>query len=200
MSSRNLRSKSRPSCGRWLLLLCFALASLRAADTQVNVRAISDAIRSGRFQEAVESAEAALQSNPRDVRLATLRAIALSKLDKSAEALAGYRQALAIDPHYVPALAGISELEYPAATAAATRDVDALLALRPGDETAHAMRAYIAWKHGDCAVAVEHFSQSQQAIAQQPSALKEFSYCLEKMGNTPQAVSTLREAIVVSPD
>ncbi len=84
-----------------------------------DLNAISSALRAGEYAAARQMADQTLQSSPNDVRVLTLKAIALSKLGQSAEAISSYRRALALSPQYLPALAGIAELEYRRASDAA---------------------------------------------------------------------------------
>jgi tetratricopeptide (TPR) repeat protein len=202
-----------------------------------SVSAVSTLVRTGQYSAAVQASDEALRASPRDLRLFTLKAIALSKLGKSSEALAAFQSALNIDANYLPALAGAAELKYKEESKDAAVYLDRLLKVRPDDQLAHAMRAATAWRSGNCSLAVEHFAKADRQIASQPAALYEYGVCLlrlkrpetaasmflqvrqlepdnrkasyalelasiayEEMGDTPNAVKTLREAIVLNPD
>ena len=164
------------------------------------VRSVSEALRSGDYRAAVASANQALQTDPKNVRLLTLLGLALSKSGRAEDAIASYQKALEVNPVYVPALAGASELEYKSGSDTALKHVNALVELRPADETAHAMRAVIAWKRNDCKGAIKHFSLAQHAIARQPPALQEYGVCLIRLKRTPEAVKVFENLHTLEPD
>lgn len=212
-------------------------ASRELFSLQDAVDSISTLVRTGQYDAAVQAADEALRSSPKDPRLFTLKAIALSKSGKSGESLVSFEKALSLDASYLPALAGAAELKYKEGSADTAIYLDRLLTVKPDDKVAHAMRAVTAWKAGNCSVAVEHFARAYQQIASQAAALNEYGICLlrlkhpdtaakvflqlrqlepdarkasyalelasiayEEMGDTPHAVQTLREAILLYPD
>src|SRR4051812_36572484 len=180
-----LRKSKKPSC---LFCAFFAFAAVltfsafRQAQPQSNsVVSISALVRTGQYSLAVQESDKALQSTPEDPRLFTLKAIALSKLGQFSEALAGFQSALNINSSYLPALAGAAELKYQLGSGDAIVYLDRLLKIKPEDQVAHAMRAVVAWKAGDCPVAVEHFAKAYEQIASQAAALHEYGVCLIRL-------------------
>src|SRR5215203_569343 len=118
------------------------------------------AIAAQRFGDVLRIVDARLASQPRDVRLLTIRGIALGRLDRLTESLAAFERALAIDPHAIPALKGATEVAYRARSPKAAALVTRVLALEPQDETAHAMAAVLAVEADKCDVAIRHFERS----------------------------------------
>lgn len=145
-------------------------------------------------------AKQALQSSPNDARLLTMEGIAYSDLGGDQEARRAFGNALRVSPDYIPALEGATQLEYKAGSDRAIPLLNRLLKLRPAEQTAHAMRAVIAWKYGDCATAVEHFGESKSEIASQPEALREYGTCLAKLKQPEQAKAVFEQLIARMPD
>ena len=110
------------------------------------------------------------------------------------------KSAMEISPDYVPAIEAAVEIEYRQGSPEAAAHLQRLLALRPGDATAHAMLGALAWKQSDCAAAVEHFSQARAAVAAQPDALREFGACLVKMKRAEEAAGVFRQLIALRPE
>ncbi|MDQ2842962.1 MAG: tetratricopeptide repeat protein, partial [Acidobacteriota bacterium] len=184
-------------CG---LLLAYFGVALFCAQEQSAFAAISAALRASQYETARQLADAALAKNERDPRLFTLKAIALSKLGNTREAVTNYQRALALSPEYVPALEGVAELEYRTGSETALTAVDKLLRARPADETAHAMRSYIAWKRHDCPTAVEHFAAAQRVISGEPAALEEYGACLIRLNRSGEAVPVYERLHRLEPE
>jgi len=178
----------------WILLLC--AASVLADE----VPAITAALRARRFQEALELSHTALEKSPKDVRVLVLEGMALSGLSKDQEALAAYRNAIKLAPDYLPAVEAAAEIEYRKGMPEAPARLERVLALHPGEPTAHAMLGALAWKKSDCAAAVEHFGQAKAAIASQPDALREFGACLLKLKRPEDAAGVFRQLAELRPD
>src|SRR5260370_41847087 len=103
-------------------------------------------------------------------------------------------------PDYIPALESAGAIEYRTGNAAATGHLERLLALRPDEETAHAMLAVLAWKRGECARAVAHFNRSKQAIASQPEAVYGFGACLLKLKRPEDASHVFQGLVSAHPE
>ena len=161
-----------------MVLLLLAVVPSYAANEDDAVRSITAALRAKHFQEALNLARAARRTSPKEVRILVLEGMALTGLHKDGEALAVFKTAIEISPDYVPAIEAAAEIEYRQGNPEAAHHLQRLLALRPGEPTAHAMLGALAWKQSDCAGAVQHFSLAKAAIATQPDALREFGACL----------------------
>jgi tetratricopeptide (TPR) repeat protein len=160
---------------------------------------IAAALRTNQYAQAVELAQSALQRSPNNVRILTMEAIALAALHKDNDALAAYEHALTLAPDYIAALEGAAQIEYKLDSDRATPLLDRLLTLRPGDPTAHAMRAVMAWKQQDCETAARHFGLAGEAISSQPSALREYAACLAHLQRPTEAVPVLRRLNTLDP-
>lgn len=182
-------------------VLWLSPSGLFAAQTEADaVRSISSALRAKSYQSALEMAQKARREWPKDVRILVLEGMALNGLGRGSEALARFGNALQISPDYVPALEAAAEIEYKTGSPAATTHLERLLALRPGEETAHAMLAVLASKRGDCATAVKHFEESKSAIAAQPDAQHEFGICLMKLKRPQEARPIFERLVAAHPD
>jgi tetratricopeptide (TPR) repeat protein len=159
--------------------LCLIASSAPQDDS--GVQKVAAAINAGTFQNAIELAERELASRPRDKRILTLRGIAQEKLGSNPAALDSFRHALEADPQYLPALKAAAELEYHTHLGQAASDLDRLLALTPGDKTAHGMRGAVAWEKRDCAGAVQHFRAAGELLDTQPAALHQYGLCLSHL-------------------
>ncbi len=87
--------------------------------------------------------------------------MAMTGLRRDSEALPVLKTAMEISPDYVPAIEAAVEIEYRQGKPEVVSHLKHLLALRPGESTAHAMLGALAWKQSDCAAAVQHFESGQ---------------------------------------
>jgi tetratricopeptide (TPR) repeat protein len=183
--------------GKAIIAVLFgALVFGQAADPAAG---ITQAIRSHQYEQAVGLARQALQRAPNDARVLTMEAIALTFLGRDGEALTAYNQALKLSPDYVAALEGAAQLEYKAGDDRAIALLDHLLKLQPGEPTANAMRAVMAWKHKDCETAARHFRLAGDTISTQPAALEEYAACLARLERPAEAVPVLRQLASLEP-
>ena len=173
---------------------------LAAANEDEAVRSITAALRAKHLQQALDLARSALRTSPKEVRILVLEGMALTGLRKDAEALAVLKTAMEISPDYVPAIEAAAEIEYRQNKPEAAAHLQHLLALRPGEPTAHAMLGTLAWKQSNCSAAVEHFRQAGAAIAAQPDALREFGACLLQTKRPEEAAGVFRQWIALRPE
>jgi tetratricopeptide (TPR) repeat protein len=177
-----------------------ALGLFAAGTDDEAVRSISSALRAKSYQHALELARTARRDWPKEVRILVLEGMALNGLGRQREALASFSSALEISPDYVPALEAASEIEYKTGSAAAITHLERLLAVRPNEETAHAMLAMLEWKRGDCVSAVEHFGRSKSAISTQPEAQYGFGACLMKLKRPQEAQPVFQRLVTAHPE
>src|SRR3954469_19526059 len=163
-------------------------------------RSIEAALNSRDFNGALQLTEAQLQRSPKNVRLWTLKGIALSRLNRNKDALTAYNSALRIAPDYLAALEGAAELEYNAGSNRAVPLLNRIAKLRPEDLTSHAMLGVIAYKQHDCATAVKHFRVSQQLIGSQTSALAQYASCLIELQQPEDAVAIFQKIQNLQPE
>ncbi|MBO0912092.1 MAG: tetratricopeptide repeat protein [Acidobacteria bacterium] len=171
----------------------------REAATPSSQSTIEAAIAAENFHEAVRLARAGLNQSPRNPKLWTLEAIALSRLGEAKEAVSAYDHALEIAPDYLPALEGAAELEYNTGNSRALVLLDRIVHLSPNNRTAHAMLGVLAYKRHDCVQAVKHFDASREAISAQPAALAEYGSCLVDLGRPDGAQPVFENLLRLEP-
>ncbi len=157
------------------------------------------AIRAGNLPEAQRLLAAPLAQHSRDPRLWALNGLVLARLGNQQQALASYKQALAITPDYLPALEGAAEITYKAHSPEAETLVRGILRARPDDQTAHGMLAALSFEHGKCETAVEEFAHARDAIASNAPALKQYGYCLLKLRRAAEAVPVFEQIERLDP-
>jgi len=188
--------------GSLLLFILFTLQSGigQSVPGAEVTRSIEAALKSRDFNRALQLTEAQLQRSPKNVRLWTLKGIALSKLNRNKDALTAYNSALRIAPDYLAALEGAAELEYNAGSNRAVPLLNRIAKLRPQDPTSHAMLGVLAYKQRDCASAVTHFRASRQLIDAQPVALAQFGACLMDLQQAENAVPVFEQIQRLQPE
>lgn len=139
------------------------------------------------FSAALASADQALKAAPHDCRWLTVKGMAQDNLGQRQQALASFQQALGYCPRFLPALEGMAQIQYAEHSPHAVQTLDSILALRPEDETTHAMLGVLDWEKGDCPHAVEHFARGGRQVEVNPLAETEYAFCLLQTGNTQQA-------------
>jgi tetratricopeptide (TPR) repeat protein len=174
-------------------ILCTMLAASQGDE-------LAGAMGAQRFGDVLRIVDARLAAQPRDVRLLTIRGIALGRLNRLPESLAAFERALAVDPNSIPALKGATEVAYRARSPKAAALVTRVLALEPQDETAHAMAAVLAVEADKCDVAIRHFERSGAALDANASALSQYGGCLLRRDRPKEAVTVFERAVRVSGD
>ena len=183
-----------------VILVAFpTAASSQQSAARNSEQAIEAAIAAQNFPEATRLARTGLEQSPRDPKLWTLEAIALSRLGEAKEALIAYNHALDIAPDYLPALEGAAELEYNRGGSRAGVLLDHIVHLSPENSTAHAMLGVLAYKRHACAQAVKHFDVSREAISSQPAALAEYGSCLVDLGQPEAALPVFENLLRLEP-
>jgi len=157
--------------------------------------AITQALRAGQVDQALQLLHAELEQNPSDAKLWTLEGIALSSEHDEKASLAAFQKALALSPNYLPALEGAAQIEY----AHGSKDAEALLRrildARPDDPTSHAMLGELSYRRHDCAASVSHFAQSGSLLDSQPRALQEYGECLLRLKQAEKAIAVFHRAL-----
>ena len=87
-------------------------APLRDASRRSRETSCRTPSQSQRFTDVLRLVDARLAAQPRDVRLLTIRGIALERLNRLPESLTTFERALAVDPQSLPALKGATEVAY----------------------------------------------------------------------------------------
>lgn len=183
-----------------VIVVLFLHAGLLGQTANERLQSITAALRNGEFERALQSLQAALQESPNNPQLWMLEGLAYSGKGDSKSALSSYQHALKISPDYLAALEGAAQLQYEAGSADAIPLLERILNQRPADSTSHAMLAVLSTKNGDCATAVQHFSQSGAALDSQPDALQGYGICLLKLKQTEKAIQVFEQLMMARPD
>ncbi len=188
---------------RFLLLCCLLVLAWQGHaqnDPRQNpVRAISDALRSHDFTQALRLCQAALAQYPGDYRIWTLRGMATAGTGDLPKALLDYQHALGLSPAYLPALEGAAQTEFQLHKEGAEPLLEKILAQRPDDPATHALLAILEYRRKDCADAIGHFAKASAVIANQPAALNDYGSCLAALNRDDEAVTIFADALALDP-
>ncbi len=160
---------------------------------------VVQALQSSRFQFALDRVETLLNANPGDPALLTLRGMALRGLERSDDGLAAFRDVLARQHDYLPALQGAAEIEYATRDTRARETLEKILRIQPQNATAHAMLAVLEAERLNCGQAVEHFDSAGEAIRGNVSALWRQAACLFEIARLADAERAYRQVLDLRP-
>jgi len=194
-----MQNKIRSALLLFLVIECGSFCFAQLGSTQAEVGRISDALRSRDFEKALTLSQAALEKQPGDYRIWTLRGIALAGTGKLPSALLAYHHALKISPNYLPALEGAAQSEFQLGHDAAKPLLLSVLAQIPEDSTSNEMLAILEFRQGNCIDAVKHFDAAASAIASQPIPLTEYGWCLDKLKRNEEALKTFARVLSLDP-
>lgn len=175
-----------------MLRRCLA-ALIVAGALLAGINEVAQAIRETRFGAALAALKPLLDQRPADPQLLTLRGMALAGLKRNRESLAAYEKALAAAPQYLPALLGKAEVEYRTGAQSAGATLERVLAVDPGNGTAHAMLGSLAFAANACKLALSHFEQGRAAVLRSAVGAAQFGDCLVRTGRPRQAVELIRD-------
>lgn len=156
-------------------------------------------IKTGRYGEAHQLLSATLARRPGDPRLWILDGFTLARMGRDSDALASYEKALRLTPQSLPALEGAAELKFKSRSADAAEMLHKIVAIRPGDQTSHAMLATLAFERRDCKTAESEFKRSEQLISSQPIALEQRGVCLMRLRRPDEAAGAFEQMIKIDP-
>jgi Flp pilus assembly protein TadD len=160
---------------------------------------LADALRAGRYNEALSTAEQSLKTEPHNPRLLTVKGFALAGLGRKEESIASFHKALRYSPQFVPALEGAAEITYNSRDARATGFLEQLLAVEPRSDTAHLMIATLHFEASDCSAAVKHFCLAPPQLASNVKAATMYGSCLLKLHRPTEAVQILAHCLEMHP-
>lgn len=180
--------------------LAAAAVVVPAQSAQPDAGQVIALLRQRDYQQALKRADALLTQNPDDCRLLSLRGLALSNLQRPAEADKAFRDSLRSCPENLLALEGAAQIEYAGKKPGAAELLQRILALRPQDVTAHAMLASLERGRGDCRAALPHYEASSAMFAARPQLEQGYAYCLAKTGQLPQAEAAYQTVVGAAPD
>ena len=151
------------------------------------------ALRSKRYEQALDLLKPLVESGSDDPRAWTLHGMALAAAGQPKQSLASYRKALDLEPNYLPALQGAAEIEYRSRDSQAKARLEKILALQPDNATAHGMLAAIFFEQEDCASAVGHFAKIGAATNRNAVALSQYGQCLFLVQRPDEAAKVFRQ-------
>ena len=154
-----------------------ALAALMAAPLLADLDSIRGLIRTGHLTEAIAECDRELKASQRSFSLYTMKGLALQGAGDKVAALAAFRQALAINPVYEPALQAAAQIEFETRDSNATKTLESVLRLSPSSEPAHVMLATLLFESRSCEGALTHFELAPGAL-QSPAIQWQYGVCL----------------------
>ena len=175
----------------WLLVA----QTVATQQTSDDIGPIASALQSGQFDIALAQVLPAIERNPKNAQLWTLKGIALSGKGETKDALAAFQHGLGISPNYLPALEGAAQIEYENSGKDTVTLLERILQLHPGDRTSHGMLAEVAYRRGDCTSAVSHFGQSDSLLDSQSGALQHYGDCLVRLKELEKAIAVYVRAL-----
>jgi len=180
--------------------LLFSTAALQAQSSRDQVNAVTAALRSGKFADALQLLQPLIRQFPSNSQLLTLQGLAYSGDGHKQEALASFQNALKSTPDYLPALEGAAQIEYEKNGSEASVLLRRVLKIAPEDPTANAMLASLAYKNHNCPEAVSHFEKSGPALQSEPAALRQYGTCLASLKRYEPAIGVFRKLIELQGD
>ena len=148
------------------VLVC---AATQAAPSPPDYNQAETLVRSGQVDQAITTLNRILQSDPRNLKALNLLGIALTTKGDIARANQQYREALRLDPNFVPALKNLSVNEFAEKKLPeAQRHLTTALKLAPADPMIHAYLGRIEYSGHNYRMAADHLEQSG-ALLQDPA-------------------------------
>lgn len=199
-----LRRTQRPASLLRALAIAAAFtigsALLPAQSAQPDAAQVVTMLREHQYQRALSSVDGLLAPNPHDCRLLSLRGLALNGLHQPRQADRAFKDALRACPDNMLALEGSAQIEYSQKEPGASDLLERIVALQPGNLTAHAMLASLYRSKQQCKAAIPHFEASRQLFASRPQFESAFAFCLAKVGEYPKAAAAYKNVVDASSD
>jgi len=157
--------------------------------------------RNNIWSDPLNFSEDSAQKAPDKARPQNTAGAVLLGEGKYSEAIAHFRKALQIDPHFAPAynnlgLALAQEGKVDEAIFHYTR----ALQLRPGDATAHYGLGIVFSQKGELNKALEHFSEAVRIDPDHGKAHNRLGHALAERGELAKAIAHFSEAVRIQPD
>lgn len=184
--------------GILLALSFFCIGHAGAQMPPDAVGPIIQALRNHDFATALTLSHSALEANPADFRIWTLRGMAKAGEHDSTGSLSAYQHALRLEPNYLPALEGAAHMEFQMGKDARPI-LTKILEQRPDDQVSHMLLGILDARKNDCSGALKHFSQSAPVMAHQPEALTGNGICLAHLNRYKEAVAAFAAALELDP-
>ena len=178
----------------WLLLLLAALPVLSAAADDCNgsvpVDCATAMLQQGRIPAAIAVLEKLTSEDPRNIQALNLLGVAFSAAGDLQKADVRLRQALQLDPAYLPALRNLSINQFALREADLGKaGLETVLKVSPNDEVAHMYLGEIAFKSKQYAAAAGHYAKAR---ARAYPVILHYAECLLHTGRKDEMSALLR--------
>jgi tetratricopeptide (TPR) repeat protein len=177
----------------------FLGGALLASQPDATVSSTVQALRTRDYQLALKLALELTQSQPSNPQSWALQGIALSHLGEKDGAMIAFRHALRLQPNCLAALEGAGQLAFQSGDRSAKEFLERVVALRPNDQTAHAMLGVIEYTNENCHSAVSHFRYGRGVIASNPAVLTDYGACLMRLQQPEDAVLVFHQVLDLQP-
>jgi tetratricopeptide (TPR) repeat protein len=181
-----------------LCIVCLGLTAISQPNNTDGASGITRALRERRFADALNLLGPALRQSPDNAQLWTLQGLAYTGEERKDKALYSFQHALKLSPDYLPALEGAAQIEFATGGAEARPLLERVLKAVPGDTTAHAMLASLAYKDHNCPEAISHFEQAGPGLESEPIAERQYATCLARAEHLDKAIAVL-ETLLAQP-
>lgn len=180
------------------LLLLVSPQMLRAEPPQK--QEIYHLLETHRYPQAEQSATVYLKTHPEDCSARAMLGLSLRGQEKLEPAYKTFRAALDRCPGSLAVVEGAAEAAFLLNRTDARDLLSRVLALRPGDETSHAMLGAVDARSGDCAGAVENYGKASSRIHENAPALRQYAGCLLVLDKAAEAVPVLTQLLALKND
>lgn len=185
---------------RIAIAVLLSALTLSAQSSRDQINSITEALRTGRYGDALQLLEPALRQVPTSAQLWTFQGLAYSGKGQKREALTSFRKALKISPDYLPAVEGAAQTAYEIDDPEVATLLRHVVKLVPSDPTAHAMLAALAYKKRDCAGVISEFDKSGSIVESEPVALRQYGICLAREKRNEKAIEIFQKLVSMPGD
>jgi len=171
-----------------------------ANDMDARLTAARSALAQGNYQAALELFDDLYRKNPRDMRVAMGRAVALQKLGQTDEAMEAYQAALRVDPRNIEALTNVLGLLKGKDTQTALKKLQQLRDLYPANADVTAQLGIVYGVSGDYNNALKYFNMADALKPGNPTVLYNKAVAYDHMGQTQEAADLYRKILLLASD
>ncbi len=186
--------------GLTLLLLGVAFAGFFAFGQ--STAAVSEAVsewRAGRTEAAMKTIDAGLRADAANFKLWSLKGVLLDQQGNAKEAAGDFERALKLSANYLPALDGLAQIRYRESDPSASSLLEHILRIEPQDIASHTMLGELAFRQGNCKVAVDHFRSAGVVTSDRKDLLQENGFCLVQEQRYAEALTVFKVLLKREP-
>jgi tetratricopeptide (TPR) repeat protein len=153
------------------------------------------------FDAAIRTLDRLVTTSPAELKALNLLGIALTGAGRTKDANLRFRQALKIDPTFVPARKNLAVNEFNSGKVlVAQRHFEQVLQQSPEDPVAHVHLGEIAFAQKRLAAARAHYEKSGARVLQQPLWTLHYASCLLDQHETAKAITILDQLPAADAD